>query len=74
MQSADQEREIEPGQLVVVESEDADAVTAFSSVSTVPSSSTEQVFDVVDSRRRAQLTAQERKVEEKKALEKKLKG
>jgi hypothetical protein len=74
MQSVEEEREVDPGQLVVVEPEDADTVTASSSVSTVPSSSTEQTFEVVDSRRRAQPTAQERKVEERKALEKKLKG
>ncbi len=74
MQSEDQERETEPGRLVVAESDDADTVTASLNVSTVPSLSTEQVFDVVDSCCRAQPTAQERKVEEKKALEKKLKG
>jgi hypothetical protein len=72
MQSEDQDHEAGPGQLVVAE-EETDAVTASSSAGSVPSSSTEQGFEVADARRR-QLTAQERKVEEKKALEKKLKG
>jgi hypothetical protein len=71
MQSEDQDHEAGPGQLVVAE-EETDAVTASSSAGSVPSS-TEQGFEVADARRR-QLTAQERKVEEKKALEKKLKG
>lgn len=73
METDSQEPEVEPGQLVVVE-EETDTATASTSASTVPSSGTDHGMEVLDNRRRVQPTAQERKVEEKRALEKRLKG